>query len=38
MDEGWLEDIMASLVAIIALYNKQLYALVDCADHSWAPF
>ena len=35
MDEGWFD--MASLVAI-ANCNKQLYALVDCADHLWKPY
>ena len=35
MYEGWFD--MASLVAI-ASCNKQLYAIVDRADHLWKPF
>ena len=35
MYEGWFD--MASLVAI-ASCNKQLYAIVDRADHLWRPF
>ncbi len=35
MDEGWFD--MASLAAIAGC-NKQLYGLVDRADHLWKPY